>query len=50
MSLIPRTETRAMRKPKAPEANRARIKDPDVIQPGWELDIPSRVDVEGEVK
>ena len=32
------------------EANRARIKDPDVIQPGWELDIPSRVDVEGEVK
>src|SRR3954464_15802645 len=25
MSLIPRTETAAMRKPKAPEANRARI-------------------------
>jgi AcrR family transcriptional regulator len=25
MSLIPRTETRAMRKPKAPQANRARI-------------------------
>jgi nucleoid-associated protein YgaU len=32
------------------EANRGQIKDPDVIQPGWELNIPSRADVEGEVK
>ena len=32
------------------EANRAQIKDPDVIQPGWELSIPRAADVEGEVE
>ena len=32
------------------EANRAQIKDPDVIQPGWELNIPRAADVEGEVE
>jgi nucleoid-associated protein YgaU len=30
------------------EANRGQIKDPDVIQPGWELDIPRQA--EGGVK
>lgn len=32
------------------EANRGQIKDPDVIQPGWELNIPRQADVEGEVE
>jgi nucleoid-associated protein YgaU len=32
------------------EANRGQIKDPDIIQPGWELVIPRRADAEGEAK
>lgn len=32
------------------EANRETIKDPDLIQPGWELNIPRPADVEGEVE
>lgn len=32
------------------DANRGRIEDPDVIQPGWELSIPRGADVEGEVE
>ncbi|HUE77011.1 MAG TPA: LysM peptidoglycan-binding domain-containing protein [Longimicrobiales bacterium] len=32
------------------EANRSTIKDPDLIQPGWELNIPRPADVEGEVE
>ena len=32
------------------EANRGRIDDPDVIQPGWELNIPRPANVEGEVE
>jgi nucleoid-associated protein YgaU len=32
------------------EANKDRIKDPDVIQPGWVLNIPSKTGVKGEVK
>lgn len=32
------------------EANRDTIKDPDLIQPGWELNIPRPADVEGEVE
>lgn len=32
------------------EANRDRIKDPDVIQPGWVLNIPSQTGTEGDRK
>lgn len=32
------------------EANRDTIKDPDMIQPGWVLNIPRPADVEGEVE
>ena len=32
------------------EANRDRIKDPDVIQPGWVLNIPSQTGIKGEVR
>jgi nucleoid-associated protein YgaU len=30
------------------EANRNRIKDPDVIQPGWVLTIPSATETKGD--
>lgn len=30
------------------EANKDRIKDPDVIQPGWVLNIPAKAATEGE--
>lgn len=32
------------------EANRDTIKDPDLIQPGWVLNIPRDADTEGEVE
>lgn len=32
------------------EANRDTIKDPDVIQPGWVLNIPRDAETEGEVE
>ena len=32
------------------EANRETIQDPDLIQPGWVLNIPRRADAEGEVE
>ena len=32
------------------EANKDRIKDPDVIQPGWVLDIPAQAGAPGEKK
>jgi nucleoid-associated protein YgaU len=32
------------------EANRDQIKDPDVIQPGWVLNIPSQTGTEGDRK
>ena len=34
--------------PRIHEANRDRIDDPDVIQPGWELTIPEEDEEEGE--
>ncbi|CAN5901251.1 hypothetical protein BH20GEM1_BH20GEM1_01800 [soil metagenome] len=32
------------------EANRDQIKDPDMIQPGWVLNIPSQTGTEGDRK
>lgn len=32
------------------EANKDRIKDPDLIQPGWVLDIPAHAGTQGEDK
>ena len=32
------------------EANRDTIKDPDLIQPGWVLNIPRDAETEGEVE
>ena len=34
--------------PRIYEANRNRIKDPDVIQPGWVLTIPSATETKGD--